>query len=274
MKKTILYILVLITFQCFSQSSNTKKRFVPTPKGMSFVPMGSFITGNDTLKKTVSVDAFWISNEITNKEYREFISDLKNNPKDSLVIIDYNKMKETSNIDEEKTYFIYKEILTHAIDQTVWQNDAKYKNYFTDKKYDDYPVVGVSYQGAVLYCAWKTKEENELRKNKGLGFIQDYRLPCKFEWEYAALGSMKEPQAIEKDNEINKSKSGKKNNYGLYNFYGNVSEWTTNNKNENYILKGASWKNERKLDECIVVKSDFKDNATGFRIVISYLANK
>ena len=266
MKKTILFILVLISFQCFSQSSK--------PKNMSFIPMGSFITGNDTLKKTISVDAFWMSNEITNKEYREFILDLKNNPKDSLVFIDYKQMAETGNIDKASTFYIYEEILTYAIDQTIWKNDEKYKNYFNDKKYDNYPVVGVSYQGAVLYCVWRTKKENELRKNKGLGFIQDYRLPCESEWEYAALGSLKEPQIPETSNDISKSKSGKKNNYGLYNFYGNVSEWTTGNKNETRIIKGSSWKNEKKLNEHIEAEPDFKDNATGFRIVMSYLGNK
>lgn len=266
MKNTILFILVLSTLQCFSQFSK--------PKNMSFIPQGSFITGNDTLKKLVKVDAFWMSNEITNKEYRKFISDLKNNPKDSLVIIDYKQIKETGNVNKASTFYIYKEILAYAIDQKIWQNKEEYKNYFTDKKYDNYPVVGVSYQGAVLYCVWKTKQENILRKSKNLAFVQDYRLPYESEWEYAALGGIKEAQITETNNDISKSKSGKKNNYGLYNFFGNVSEWTTDNKNESAIIKGSSWKNKRKLNESIKVEPNFKDNTTGFRIVMSYLGNK
>lgn len=44
--------------------------------------------------KEVSVDAFWISNEVTNKEYRAFLESLKENPNDSIRIFDLKKITE------------------------------------------------------------------------------------------------------------------------------------------------------------------------------------
>ncbi|MCH2043315.1 MAG: formylglycine-generating enzyme family protein [Saprospiraceae bacterium] len=152
-------------------------------------------------------------------------------------------------------------------DTLVWVRDltapSMWKTYFSDPAYDDYPVVGVSYDQAKAYCHWKT---NQIRAVSGkLGYKNDgleFRLPTEAEWEYAALGTNLDPKAenypvfpwsgteLMKDGKYqanfgtyaatNKGynetedknmlysspiKSFPANNFGLYDMAGNVAEW-------------------------------------------------
>ena len=143
-------------------------------------------------------------------------------------------------------------------DTTCWVNDFRnsenetyLRNYFSNPAYNDYPVVGVTWEQANAFCAWRT--EYLLR---GLGgeakFVQRYRLPTEAEWEYAARG--KSGSEFPWENEDVKSGDGcfyanfkpDRGNYtkdgnlitsrvgiytansnGLYDMAGNVAEWTS-----------------------------------------------
>ncbi len=143
-------------------------------------------------------------------------------------------------------------------DTTCWVNDFRnadneryMKLYFSNPAYDDYPVVGVSWEQANAFCAWRT---NFLLR--GLGGmakqIQRYRLPTEVEWEFAARGksaSMFPWESGEvksdkdcyyanfkpdrgnytEDGSLITSKCGaySANSNGLYDMAGNVAEWTS-----------------------------------------------
>lgn len=143
-------------------------------------------------------------------------------------------------------------------DTTCWVNDFQnadneryMKLYFNNPAYDDYPVVGVTWEQANAYCAWRT---NFLLK--GLGGmakqIQRYRLPSEIEWEYAARGKSGSQFPWEsgevksdkncyyanfkpdrgnytEDGSLITSKCGiySSNSNGLYDMAGNVAEWTS-----------------------------------------------
>lgn len=142
-------------------------------------------------------------------------------------------------------------------DTTVWVNDFKnsdnevyLRSYFSNPAYNDYPVVGVTWEQANAFCAWRTDY-----LLKGLGnearFVQRYRLPTEAEWEYAARGKNGsefpwENQDVKngsgcfyanfkpdrgnytQDGNLITSKVGifSPNSNGLYDMAGNVAEWT------------------------------------------------
>ncbi len=143
-------------------------------------------------------------------------------------------------------------------DTTCWVNDfpnadnERYmRQYFSNPAYNDYPVVGVTWEQANAFCAWRTEF-----LLKGLGgaarYIQRYRLPTEAEWEYAARGKEQnefpwEQQATAsgegcffanfkpdagnytKDGNLITSRTGiyAANSNGLYDMAGNVAEWTS-----------------------------------------------
>lgn len=143
-------------------------------------------------------------------------------------------------------------------DTTVWINDfPKADNsmytryYYSHPDYAKYPVVGVTWEQAQAYCAWRTER---LRQQMGgdLGNEQPFRLPTEAEWEYAARGASQNEfpwlqdiagngrQAVLanfQNEEGNYTKDGnlitsvvgtyKANTFGLYDMAGNVAEWTS-----------------------------------------------
>ena len=143
-------------------------------------------------------------------------------------------------------------------DTTCWVNDFPNANnemymqlYFNHPNYNDYPVVGVSWEQANAFCAWRT--DFLLR---GLGpqakYVQRYRLPTEAEWEYAARGKegslfpwledgthsdegcfyanfKPEKGNYTKDGSLITTKTGSysANSNGLFDMAGNVAEWTS-----------------------------------------------
>ena len=92
--------------------------------------------GKDSSKKIqVSLESFYISNEITNKEYREFTDWVKNNPEQIL-----SRTKEIRGSKNEfgktRVWTIpvligMDELLPKVIDSSaLYKLDKRYKNYF------------------------------------------------------------------------------------------------------------------------------------------------
>lgn len=280
MKKSITTIVSFIfMISLYSQTKTIDSK----PKGMEFVPQGSFemkITRNSQTKiSKVSVDAFWMSNEITNVEYREFVDWAKNNPDKKLYQAKYSvevftDPKKGSTRDTMILKLIPIEVSTFNSDMidplSLEKVNKDFKDYFKNKKYNDYPVVGVSFKMAEYFCIWKTLFENEQMKEKGLPNVQSYRLPLETEWEYVAQQPIIK---ADKNGLVQKVNEGNTNEWGLFHLDNNVSEWVTSRLDAS-IIRGGSWKSENSISERQLINPDSKEPYIGFRIVRSYLTGK
>ena len=265
MKKTlkILIILQLLNYS-FGQVLHAT---TPPENNMKLIPKGEFEYNSTKVK----VNAFWMSEEITNKEYREFIEALKSNPRDSLRVIHLDEMAKEADFQGAVTFYSFRRILDKVTYFNDWGGEHSIENYFYSGKYDDYPVVGVSFESAGFFCIWKTHQLNKQRKEQGLPLLSDFRLPTEIEWVYAAKGNTEGNDPVNVS-EIKRVQSGEKGKYGLHNLNANVSEWTVNQTIDGRrVVKGSSWKREADIYERIEKPADYKDNSIGFRIVMSYL---
>jgi formylglycine-generating enzyme required for sulfatase activity len=269
MKTFILTFGLLISvLVCNAQPSTFEKK----PRGMAFVPQGSFECRiNDTIRN-ISVDAFWMSNEISNKEYREFTDYAIQHPNDTLFWVDLKKAAGNLNAKQHLEHTTYSQILPTLIDSFALADQYsagsgeynKYKNYFTDKAFDSYPVVGVSNKSAVFFCIWKTEKENAELKRKHKPFVMNYRLPVEAEWLYVkdyckdTAGDSRELQKVD---------AGKPNKLGLYHLNDNVAEWSASSRNEMKVILGSSSKTGQSGGGLLAANSQKGD--LGFRVVRS-----
>lgn len=161
-------------------------------------------------------------------------------------------------------------------DTLVWRDTLAYNEpyaryYYRHPAYNNYPVVGISFEQARAYCKWRTDRVKELymiRYKKEVAV--DYHLPSKDEWELisgpgpvvyflrsgkdkkgnqvlnCALGqdTSDTPGAAPMADVTSPVYSYPKNSFGLFNSFGNVAEMIS----EKGICKGGSWRH--KPEEC------------------------
>jgi len=160
-------------------------------------------------------------------------------------------------------------------DTAVWikdfnysYNDPMHQDYFWHQAYNDYPVVGVTWNQAKAFCNFRTEQRNNYlaTKKKGSGREPSFRLPTEAEWEYAARGGLEYAKypwggpytttdrgcflANFKPERGNyaadgalytvEAKSYNANDYGLYNMSGNVAEWTNTAYNPSSYYLGST----------------------------------
>ena len=164
--------------------------------------------------------------------------------------------KKRSDFIQEYSLNIYPDTLVWIRDFTYSYNDPMAKNYYSHPAYDDYPVVGVTWDQARAFCDWRSGKWNTYTENS---FKDEFRLPTEFEWEYAARGGRDYATYPWGDPYIRNAKgcllanfkpgrgnypedggqytvkadSYYPNDYGLYNMSGNVAEWTLSAFSEN-----------------------------------------
>jgi len=141
----------------------------------AFIPQ-AYIKSRYFFSKGVFVGQYMQTTEVSNIEYKTFLFDLL--------------------MRNDKAGF-----LKAKPDQSLWntiydQKLGKYFEdvYFSDKAYNDYPVVNVSREGAELYCKWLKEESEYLANEKDLLkeeelqmlFNRSYGLPSANDWAYAS----------------------------------------------------------------------------------------
>jgi len=264
MKTTILLILgLVISISSFSQKHND----------LTFVPRGSFSVQGAETPTTISVDNFWMSNEITNKEFRQFFNQIKITPNDSIEWLDFSSIKNGKMSKPKIIKVAYSDIFEKLMNESAWKSIFEKEDYFTNPKYDNYPVVGVTWEGARYYCIWRTKEETKKLEGQDNVLQMDFRLPTQYEWEYAL--TFNDSKSIVDLKELHQIDKGDKNKLGLLNLNSNVSEWTSSSGSNDSlaykIVKGSSWKSELKNSQRELVLPDKGTDYVGFRIVQSDL---
>jgi formylglycine-generating enzyme required for sulfatase activity len=159
---TFLLALVLASFN--TQKKPSSKRAIKALKGFcNYVPSGNVVIKGDT----TSVQGFYMSQEITNFQYKEFLIDLKRNG-------ELEKLK-------------IAEIDTNLWNTALAGQNNRYKDYYhSHPAYNHYPVVNISKEGAELYCDWLSEKYAE---TSGGELKLKFRIPTRVEWIRAARGS-------------------------------------------------------------------------------------
>jgi len=243
---------------------STEKEIRALLSKMKYIEPDSFMMGENSLsdplltesdtflltgffRRKVAVDGYYIGvTEITNEEYRKF----------------YDSKLLELGLSGSKEFFP---------DMTKWETEWPYsyntpmkKHYFTHPRFNDFPVVGITWDQATSYCKWKSEKLKALLEKKGIKSKAEFRLPTEIEWEFAAIKKedksnetnkvryylpmnceMKEINSlgnigkiVDRNNLVVRSHledghlytckvaSHRPNDKGIYNMFGNVSEWT------------------------------------------------
>jgi formylglycine-generating enzyme required for sulfatase activity len=175
-------------------------------------------------------------------------------------ILTYTDLPDPAKSNQFPSVNVYPDTLVWKVDYSYSQNDPMVKTYFNHPSYDDYPVVGVTWEQATAFCVWRTRfyESVAVSRKQPLNSRPEYQLPSDAQFEYAARGGnvkTKYPwggpyvrntkgcmQANFKVGRGNYSDDGGlytvnvksyfPNDYGLYNMAGNVAEWTVTAYNQ------------------------------------------
>jgi formylglycine-generating enzyme required for sulfatase activity len=293
--------------------------YIPSKSFVSLSFAGSDSVSAYTRRISTSQN-FYISRfEVANKEYREFVQAIRDSIAHSLLLhftdgsslIDWSRpinwedpllesimlapeerILGRKEIDPGKILYEYeysgqKEMINVYPDSLVWISDFSFsyneplaKNYFSNSKYNEYPVVGINMKQASAFCRWKTDQVNKLLNQARSEYKVLLRLPTNTEWEAAAsdenvkekilapgksyhsnFGNIKDNngtilKAFQDDGHfytapVNSYSAGA---YGLYNMKGNVAEWTSTSREEIinaevkpekqrtfFVVKGGGW---------------------------------
>ena len=138
-----------------------------TPPGMTFIEGGTFMMGRagedilydwNNIPRRVTVNSFYMDEvEVSNVNWRMYLHWMKT------------------------VFGGAPELIERAIPDTlVWREALAYNEpylqyYFSHVAYNDYPIVGVSWEQCMDYCLWRSDRVNELRLvNAGIIQFPDF----------------------------------------------------------------------------------------------------
>jgi sulfatase modifying factor 1 len=125
------------------------------PSGMVSIEGGSFTIGEkgeyitaqrNSKARRITVSSFYMDEyEIRNVDWREYTNWMQ---------LVFGKTAPKLVARAQPDYKVWREELAY--------NEPYLENYFTHPSYDQYPVVGVTWEQAMDYCTWRTDRVNEL----------------------------------------------------------------------------------------------------------------
>jgi len=175
-------------------------------------------------------------------------------------IFDLKEAAAKGNEGKNRSLFIKKKDVPVYPDTLVWIRDFSYaynepmtKRYYSHPAFGNYPVVGVNWNQATVFCEWRTQFLNAHLESKHMATESNFRLPTEAEWEYASRGGRSQSMypwgnyylrnkrgcllANFKPGRGNYPEDGGfytvradaywPNDFGLYCMAGNVAEWTS-----------------------------------------------
>ena len=218
-------------------------------------------------------------------------------------MLDIRKLSQRNKEDEEyidglsgkefRDAFVRDTVIKMYPSTMDFQSDYVYSNNETDaifryehEAYDDYPVVGITWDQANAFCHWRTHIMNEFLRARKEPLMPDFRLPTETEWEYAARGGLgmspypwggpytrnekgcflanfkplRGNYTADGGLKAIKVRSYNPNNYGLYDMAGNVAEWTSTVYEEmsNSYTHDMNSDNSRSTDQMLGKEDEFK----------------
>ncbi len=206
----------------------------PITFAMVPIPGGEYVMGSPDSEKghkadeapqhKVKIDPFWMGAcEVTWNEYELFMY-----PDEE------KRLRETSPTDKEGDKLA--DAVTHPSHPYVEMSFGMGKDYF--------PAICMTHHAANKYCQWLSAKTGQF-----------YRLPTEAEWEYAARAgttnayffgndSKELPKYawFEENSDFKYQKVGKKqaSPWGLYDIYGNVTEWVLDQYDPDWYKKEAA----------------------------------
>jgi sulfatase modifying factor 1 len=164
-----------------------------------------------------------------------------------------NEGKPRSQFIDKHDVAIYPDTLVWIRDFSYAYNEPMTKRYYSHPAFGNYPVVGVNWNQATVFCEWRTQYLNAFLEGKHMATESNFRLPTEAEWEYAARGGRSQSMypwgnyylrnkkgcllANFKPGRGNYPEDGGfytvradaywPNDFGLYCMAGNVAEWTS-----------------------------------------------
>ncbi len=111
--------------------------------------------------------------------------------------IDTKKLNYRFNSDGNDTITInvFPDATRWASDFSFTYNEPESRIYFWHKKYNDYPVVGITWFQALAFLDWRSLQHQKELDARGIKMAVKYDLPSETEWDIAATTKLKEGKA-------------------------------------------------------------------------------